>query len=69
MLHAVPVALSGPSIDAAEARWAASEISALLNQLELDSPTGLILRQARRELQSLIHSAEMTSPRLLPAAA
>ena len=69
MLHGVPLAFSGPAIDAAEARWVASELTAILNRLEIDSPAGLILRQARRELQSLIHSAEMASPRLLPAAA
>lgn len=55
-LHAVSD--SAPTIDAAEVRWAAGELSALLRQMDPESPAGLVLRHAQRELGSLVRSAE-----------
>jgi len=46
-----------PTIDATEARWAAAELAALIDRLGPDSPIGLVLRQARREVASLAQSA------------
>jgi hypothetical protein len=45
-----------PTIDPAEARWAAAELSSLIARLGPDSPIGLVLRQARREVASLVQS-------------
>jgi len=42
-----------PTIDPTEARWAANELAALIARLGPDSPIGLVLRQARREVASL----------------
>jgi hypothetical protein len=49
-----------PSIDASEARWASEELAALIEKLPADSPAGMVLRQARRELLSLVQSARGT---------
>ena len=46
-----------PTIDASEARWASEELAVLIEKLGLDSPVSLVLRQARRELSSLMQSA------------
>ncbi len=47
-----------PVIDASEARWASEELAMLIAKFGLDSPVSLVLRQARRELASLLQSAE-----------
>ena len=49
-----------PSIDISEARWAAGELAAMIHKLGHDSPVGMVLRQARRELASLTQSATAT---------
>jgi len=49
-----------PAIDASEARWASEELAMLIARLGLDSPVGMVLRQARRELASLAQSATAT---------
>ena len=46
-----------PAIDASEARWASEEIAMMIARLGLDSPVSLVLRQARREIASLMQSA------------
>lgn len=46
-----------PTIDVSEARWASDEIAMLIAKLGLDSPVSLVLRQARRELASLVQSS------------
>lgn len=46
-----------PTIDVSEARWATAELAALIAKIGLDSPVSLVLRQARRELASLVQSA------------
>ena len=46
-----------PTIDPTEARWAANELAALIARLDPDSPIGLVLRQARREVASLTQCA------------
>ena len=46
-----------PSIDISEARWAAEQLADLLAKLGPDSPVALVLRQARREIASLVQSA------------
>ena len=48
---------AAPTIDAAEARWASEELRLLIARVGDDSVTGLILRQARQELASLVQSA------------
>lgn len=48
---------SAPTIDAEETRWAAESVASLLRQVGSDSPAGFVLRQAEKELQSLIRSA------------
>jgi len=48
---------ASPTIDAAEARWASEQLGALIARMGDDSVTGLILRQARQELASLVQSA------------
>jgi hypothetical protein len=50
-------ALSSPTIDTAEARWAAEQLGLLIERVGGDSVTGIILRQARQELTSLIPNA------------
>lgn len=45
-----------PTIDPTEARWASSELAALIERCGPDSPVSLVLRQARRELASLATS-------------
>jgi hypothetical protein len=51
-----------PTIDAAEARWAADQLALLLEQLDPDSPVSMVMRQARRELASLVQSAVVIGP-------
>ena len=46
-----------PTIDVSEARWASDEIAMIIAKLGLDSPVSLVLRQARRELASLVQSS------------
>ena len=46
-----------PTIDVSEARWAAEELSALIEKLGPDSTVGMVLRQARREVGSLVRNA------------
>jgi hypothetical protein len=62
-----------PSIDTAEARWAADELSGLLNRVDDDSVAAMILRQAQRELYSLVPggqpAAEVVGPFRLRIAA
>jgi hypothetical protein len=43
-----------PTIDAAEARRAADELAGLIARVGPDSVAGLVLRNAERELRSLI---------------
>lgn len=50
--------LPSPTIDVAEARWAADELAALLARVSPDSVAGLVLRQAERELRSLVPDAQ-----------
>lgn len=56
------LASQAPIIDPAETRWAAGEVAAILRQLGADSPAGLILAQAGRELDSLVRSAAAEPP-------
>jgi hypothetical protein len=49
--------LPSPTIDATEARWAADELAALLARVGPDSVAALVLRQAERELRSLVPEA------------
>ena len=49
-----------PLIDASEARWASEELAALIAKLGLDSPVSMVLRQARREIVSLVPTANAT---------
>lgn len=44
-----------PAIDVSEARWASEELAALIARLAPDSPVRLVLRQARREIASLVN--------------
>jgi hypothetical protein len=55
MIVTNPSALApqSPTIDVSEARWAADELAALINRLGPDSPVTLVLKHARRELNSL----------------
>ena len=46
-----------PAIDASEARWASEELASLIARLGLDSPVSMVLRQARREIASLVQIA------------
>jgi len=43
-----------PAIDTAEARWANGELEAMIARVGTDSPVSMVLRQARRELMSLM---------------
>jgi hypothetical protein len=56
VLSSVPFP-AAPTIDAAEARWASDQLGALIANVGDDSVAGLILRQARQELASLVQSA------------
>ena len=49
-----------PAIDIAEARWAVEYLSLMIEKLGGDSPVGMVLTQARRELTSLTQSAHGT---------
>ena len=62
---------AAPTIDTAEARWASEQLGALIARVGDDSITGLILRQARQELVSLVPSAggEVVGPFRIRAAA
>jgi hypothetical protein len=51
------VSPESPAIDASEARWACEELASLIARLGLDSPVSMVLRQARREITSLVQSA------------
>jgi hypothetical protein len=46
-----------PAIDIAEARWAVEYLSLMIEKLGPDSPVGMVLTQARRELTSLTQGA------------
>lgn len=48
------------TIDPTEAQWAAAELAELITKLGPDSPVGMVLRQARRELASLAQSQPTT---------
>lgn len=52
--------LESPAIDVSEARWASEELAALIRTLGRESAVSLVLRQARRELASLVQSADGT---------
>jgi hypothetical protein len=62
---------TSPTIDTAEARWAADQLGALIARVGDDSVAGLILRQARQELASLLQSTggEVIGPLRLRLAA
>jgi hypothetical protein len=49
-----------PVIDISEARWAVQYLSLMIDKLGPDSPVGMVLMQARRELASLAQSASAT---------
>jgi hypothetical protein len=60
---------SAPAIDAAEVRWAAAEVAALLRQTPPDSVVGMVLTHTLRELASLRQSAaEVIGPFRVKAA-
>lgn len=64
-MNTVPfLASQAPEIDPVETRWAAGELAELLQQVGPDSPAAMVLDNARRELESLIRSAEET-PRVV----
>lgn len=48
---------SSPTIDGAQALWATRELATMIEQLGLDSPVAMVLRQARREIISLTTSS------------
>lgn len=48
---------SAPAIDPAEARRVANELTNLLRQTDPESAVGQVIRQARRELESLVRSS------------
>jgi hypothetical protein len=52
-----PSAPASPTIDAAEARRAADELAGLIARVGPESVAGLVLRNAERELRSLIPDA------------
>lgn len=63
--NTLPFAASqAPDIDPVETRWAAGELADLLRQVGPDSPAAMVLDNARRELESLIRSADET-PRVV----
>jgi len=45
-----------PVIDISEARWAVEYLTLMIDRLGTDSPVGMVLMQARRELASLTQS-------------
>jgi hypothetical protein len=45
-----------PQIDVEEARWAIEYLTLMIARVGAESPVGMILRQARRELQSLLEA-------------
>lgn len=47
-----------PTIDAAEARWAADELAGLIARVGRDSVAALVLRQAEQELRSILPDPE-----------
>ncbi len=49
-----------PVIDSSEAQWAIEYLTVMIERVGPDSAVGMVLRQARRELQSLLESAEAT---------
>jgi len=54
---------AAPAIDAAQVKWAADEVAALLRQTPSDSVVGMVLTQTLRELASLKQSAgEVVGP-------
>lgn len=57
MVLSSPTSPAAAPIDAAEARWASEQLGALIARVGDDSVAGLILRQARQELASLVRSA------------
>jgi len=58
--NASAFAPEAPTIDVTEARWASEELEALISKLGFDSPASMVLRQARRELISLMPNANAT---------
>ena len=58
MILKINSSLPSPTIDVGEARWAADQLAGLVEQVGGDSVTGMVLRQAHRELDSLIRSAD-----------
>ncbi|MCS7020529.1 MAG: hypothetical protein NZ703_02595 [Gemmataceae bacterium] len=46
-----------PQIDTEEARWAVEYLTLMISRVGADSPVGMILRQARRELLSLLEQS------------
>lgn len=53
MVPSLKLVPSAPAIDAAEVKWAAEEVAAVLQQVAADSVVGMILTQTLRELASL----------------
>ena len=51
---------NAPVIDAGEARWAIEYLSLMIEKVGPESPVGMVLMQARRELMSLAQSASAT---------
>ena len=49
-----------PVIDISEARWAVEYLTLMIDKLGPESPVGMVLMQARRELASLAQSASAT---------
>jgi hypothetical protein len=49
-----------PTIDISEARWAVEYLSLMIEKLGTDSPVGMVLMQARRELTSLTQNTRGT---------
>ena len=52
-----PVPLT-QAIDVAETRWAASELTSLIERLGEHTVPGIVLRQAQQELASLIRGTD-----------
>jgi hypothetical protein len=73
MVRTIPFSPASPAIDATQTRWAAEQLADLIRHVGTDSVTGLILRQAQHELQSLIPragaAAEVVGPVRLRAVA
>jgi hypothetical protein len=66
MVRTIPFSPASPTIDATQTRWAAEQLAELIRHVGTDSVTGLILRQAQHELQSLTprtgEAAEVVGP-------